>query len=467
MDVTQPIRQSFADEHVIGTDPPMRPELSGYWRRKINAFAGRALSGQGDDRRAGPALGHAAALRARAQPRLRRGSDGQRRSRGDRAGAGAGDGADRAGHRYRPAAARTSRSAAPCGCRWATSRWCIRVDQADALAGDGASRARPAAALDEGGAGGARAASVPRSRGASASGWRQIAGKAESAGACRTSRCWWRSRSRPRSSAARATTARPIRATIAYVDLRRIDGARLLLYLWPARDGGDRRRPRLRACRPTMRRGATGWPMRCSRPSGCSAEDEQHPWEAWGVRWRWSASPPTGSSISSIGHAVARVGGTPRRRSAIAPYAGDARLWQARLDQFTGQIAAAALVRSRSAARRVRAHAAGRRAACRQCSTPCSGGRASSRAASRSTRCRWRTATSTSRSARAPAWRRSTAARPTRSNCSCRCPTRSTSRACCRSRRRIRASARRSRRCATIAPAGWSAARWRGGATTG
>jgi hypothetical protein len=44
MDVTQPIRRSFADEHVIGIDPPLRPDQPNVWRRRINAFAGRALS---------------------------------------------------------------------------------------------------------------------------------------------------------------------------------------------------------------------------------------------------------------------------------------------------------------------------------------------------------------------------------------------------------------------------------------
>src|SRR3954471_12975461 len=44
MDVTQKIRRSFADEHVIGIDPPMRPELPNVWKRRINAFAGRSLS---------------------------------------------------------------------------------------------------------------------------------------------------------------------------------------------------------------------------------------------------------------------------------------------------------------------------------------------------------------------------------------------------------------------------------------
>lgn len=45
MRITLPIgRSAFDDEHVIGVDPPLRPELPGVWRRRINPFAGRALS---------------------------------------------------------------------------------------------------------------------------------------------------------------------------------------------------------------------------------------------------------------------------------------------------------------------------------------------------------------------------------------------------------------------------------------
>src|SRR6185503_10331926 len=44
MDVTTKIRRPLADEHVIGTDPPLRPELPDVWRRRINPFAGRAIS---------------------------------------------------------------------------------------------------------------------------------------------------------------------------------------------------------------------------------------------------------------------------------------------------------------------------------------------------------------------------------------------------------------------------------------
>ncbi len=44
MEITRYIGRSFADEHVIGVDPPMRPSLPDVWRRRIHAFSGRAVS---------------------------------------------------------------------------------------------------------------------------------------------------------------------------------------------------------------------------------------------------------------------------------------------------------------------------------------------------------------------------------------------------------------------------------------
>ena len=44
MEITKTIDRSFADEHVIGIDPPMRPSLPDVWRRRIHAFSGRAVS---------------------------------------------------------------------------------------------------------------------------------------------------------------------------------------------------------------------------------------------------------------------------------------------------------------------------------------------------------------------------------------------------------------------------------------
>lgn len=39
-----PIRPHFGDEHVVGVDPPIRPNTGTFWRRRIRPFTGRALS---------------------------------------------------------------------------------------------------------------------------------------------------------------------------------------------------------------------------------------------------------------------------------------------------------------------------------------------------------------------------------------------------------------------------------------
>jgi hypothetical protein len=44
MTVHKSIHPALQDEHVIAIDPPMKPDQPGVWRRRINAFTGRALS---------------------------------------------------------------------------------------------------------------------------------------------------------------------------------------------------------------------------------------------------------------------------------------------------------------------------------------------------------------------------------------------------------------------------------------
>jgi len=44
MEITKDINRPLGDEHVIGSDPPLRPELPDEWRRRINPFGGRAIS---------------------------------------------------------------------------------------------------------------------------------------------------------------------------------------------------------------------------------------------------------------------------------------------------------------------------------------------------------------------------------------------------------------------------------------
>ena len=60
MEVIGPIRHSLADEHVIGVDPKLKPDQPGIWRRRINAFTGRAgqQRSPGDLSLCGVDLGH-------------------------------------------------------------------------------------------------------------------------------------------------------------------------------------------------------------------------------------------------------------------------------------------------------------------------------------------------------------------------------------------------------------------------
>lgn len=44
MRIVSGIDAPLADEHVLGTDPPLQPALPGVWRRRINPFTGRSLS---------------------------------------------------------------------------------------------------------------------------------------------------------------------------------------------------------------------------------------------------------------------------------------------------------------------------------------------------------------------------------------------------------------------------------------
>jgi hypothetical protein len=45
MRIISTINPALTDEHVIGIDPPLQPSLPSVWRRRINPFIGRALSG--------------------------------------------------------------------------------------------------------------------------------------------------------------------------------------------------------------------------------------------------------------------------------------------------------------------------------------------------------------------------------------------------------------------------------------
>ncbi len=337
MDVTQPIRRSFADEHVIGTDPPLRPEQPNVWRRRINAFAGRALSDK--------AMTAEQALRS-----------GMQRLYGLALTPGTVDGLEAKAEAGSIGAAPSDAviqlspglAIARSGEDISVSRTMrlplgdlpviLRVDHADALEGEGDVGADEAPPADRDTEDGAPAAEgirpeQPRKLGDTLA---AIAANPDSAALPHVA----------------VLVAQPVVAEIlgrpldpcppdprddAYVDLQRIDGARLALYLWPAEmvafDGGpDYALP---ADNPAQRNRLAYAVFETERLLG---EGEMHPWEAWGVPLALVGFDAAWNLAFLDRHAVARVGGTPKPRSAVVPEAGDARLWQARLDQFTGQL---------------------------------------------------------------------------------------------------------------------------------
>src|SRR5690606_31740211 len=123
-----------------------------------------------------------------------------------------------------------------------------------------------------------------------------------------------------------------------YVDLQRIDGMRLALYLWPsemvALDGGPDYVPPARgpAWRNRLAHAVFAMEPLLDAETG-------HPWEAWGVPLAMAGFEDDWRLAFIDRFAVARAGGMPRLRGRSGLVASDERLWQARLDQFTDQMA--------------------------------------------------------------------------------------------------------------------------------
>src|SRR3954454_1770380 len=123
----------------------------------------------------------------------------------------------------------------------------------------------------------------------------------------------------------------------AYIDLQRIDGARLALYLWPSEmvafDGGpDYSLP----ADSEARRNRLAYAVFDNER--LLAEDEMHPWEAWGLPLAVIGFGEDWALSFVDRGAVVRSGGTPGGRSKVIAGPVDARLWQAQLDQFTQQL---------------------------------------------------------------------------------------------------------------------------------
>jgi hypothetical protein len=311
MDVTQPIRRSFADEHVIGIDPPLRPDQPNVWRRRINAFAGRALSDtamsaeqalrSGMQRLYGLALtpGTVEQLVVTAEPGAIGAGPADARIQ-----LSPGLGIARSGEDI--SIGRTVRL--PLG----DLPVILRIDHADALAGPGAiGPDTPAGPADPATSPGETTAERIRPELSRVLGETlgTIAANPESADLPH----------------AAVLVAQPVYAEMigrpldpcpayppddAYIDLQRIDGVRLALYLWPAEmvafDGGpDYALP---ADTPARRNRLAYSVFDTERLLG---DGEMHPWEAWGVPLALLGFAADWTLAFVDRHSVARAGGTP------------------------------------------------------------------------------------------------------------------------------------------------------------
>ncbi|MDB5706050.1 MAG: hypothetical protein JWN66_3166 [Sphingomonas bacterium] len=329
MEVTTRIDRSFADEHVIGCDPPLRPDVPNVWRRRMHPFAGRAVSDK--------ALTAEQDVRSGLQ-RLY----GLSLSPGSVAGLEVTAEADAIG--AKPDAARlqvapglglaiSGEDVSIGGARrvlLADMPVIMRVDHADAIEED----KNPDILTVSAPTGGDRLRPIlPRRVGRTLG---ELADNAHSVFLPHVA----------------VLVAQPITATIlgrptdgcppdarddAYVDLQRIDGARLALFLWPsevtATDGGpDYALPGNDKARRNRLAYAAFDNEKLFAPG------DGHPWDAWGVPLAVLGFDPDWSLGFVDRFAVVRTGGTPGNRTPLVPMTGDARLWQARIDQFVHQL---------------------------------------------------------------------------------------------------------------------------------
>lgn len=323
MRILSAIDAPLADEHVIGTDPQLRPELPGVWRRRINPFTGRALS----DR----ALTAEQKARAGIQ-RLR----GQSVTAGVIAGLdmvaepdGFGQRPDRVQLQLLPGSGLTAAGedivvAAPRRLRLADLPVRARVDQLDAIAaGDPA-----------GGTPTTTGVLLPRRIGP-AFGTLLAAPAATDL---------------PRVA---VLVAEPITATILavardtcppdprddpYDDLQRVDGCRLVLDFWPAELAGGAGPDYAQPPPGALRRNRLA--ERVFTAEARFGPDGLHPWEALGVPLALLAFD-AGWRLDFVDRAVVvRLGGQPRPRTAPVALGGTPMLWQARLAQLVEHLGA-------------------------------------------------------------------------------------------------------------------------------
>lgn len=341
MRIVSTIDPALSDEHVIGVDPPLMPNLPDVWRRRINPFTGRSLS----DR----------ALTAEQDARA-----GIQRLRGQSVTAGIVSGLDLLlepnGIGAAPAKARLqllpgvglARSGEDVS---VTSPRSIaigdlpvraRVDILDAIDANQAAPPNPAPSGSpdpDAVAGGLFAGLYPElPRRLAKPNLGGLIGNPAAAALPRLA----------------VLVAQPVTATILasardtcapdprddpYDDLRLIDGVRLLLEFWPAemtaRAGGpDYSLP---GAGPALRNRLA---YRIFSAERAMAPAEMHPWEAVGTPLALIAFNPDWTLAFIDRACVVRLGGRPGMRTPLVPNSGNALLWQARVSQFAEHITA-------------------------------------------------------------------------------------------------------------------------------
>ena len=341
MRIVSAIDRPIADEHVIGVDPPLMPELPGVWRRRINPFTGRSLSDRAltaeQEARAGiqrlrgqsVTAGILAGLDLLLEPGALGGSPGTARFQ-----LLPGSGLTQSGEDLVVSSARSI--------AFADLPVRARVDVLDAIAAGAPAPAAPAGPppppgpdAQPGGALIGLLPQMPRRMGAALGGL--IAAAAADA--------------LPRVA---VLVAEPVTATILarardtcapdprddpFDDLQRIDGCRLALDFWPAemtaRTGGPD------YSLPTADAGLRNrLAYRVFGIERAMLPGEIHPWEQLGLPLALVAFNPDWTLAFVDRASVVRLGGRPNPRTPLVPQSGTPILWQARVAQFVEQLTA-------------------------------------------------------------------------------------------------------------------------------
>lgn len=326
MRVVAAIARPLRDEHVIAVDPPLLPSLDNVWRRRINPFAGRSLTDRaltaeqdavaGMQRLRGQAVtaGVVSGLDVLLEPDAREAAPAEAMIQ-----ILPGLGLARSGEDVTVSTPR----------RIALGQLPVhaRVDILDAIAAGAAAGALDDATTDD-------RRLLPRRHGP------RLADLVAAPAAADLPRI-------------AVLVAEPVTATIEarrredcppdprddpYDDLRRIDGARLLLSFWPTELVGDATTPGYDLPGPGAdRRNRLAY--RVFEAERRLENDETHPWEDIGVPLALVGFNADWTLDFIDRASVVRLGGRPRPRTALVELCGTPLLWQARVSQFVEHLA--------------------------------------------------------------------------------------------------------------------------------